>query len=656
MKNTKEQGSILLFITAVMAIAILMAAGMYVLSTTSLLGQPSSFLGEKAGYLAESGYRFLASEFLNATTLEEKLNRLENLNETSFYLKKDGSFTLYIYPYFYRIQRIQGRRLFLTVPGTLPQNLNLPSRGTIKIKNSFYTYRNPRKLNEHTIRIRTNRKVEENIGDIVCMVFYPSFPQTIRDGSTLTIAGDSRELSCFPDRNGLIEINGKNYFYHFKKQGSVLLTNIRREDKKPFIIHITPSTPIILKPTLKIESKGTIGFPLKISKKISYFIPITNLNLSEEGSTQTIPLSDEPGGQDTFQDLSNWNTIGSSQYVDVTTSVGTSHGKTNKAVSFVNTWPWSLIKTRYFIFLKPRSEIENYWKEHEKLLTYTAQVKIGWSENLDYSATGICFRWHKAAYDYEGYGVSFIIYNSRSNFSDGIPMGLKPPNQEKKLLIVLWKRENGNFQWIAYKNIHADVKMIGSSWVSSGILEDLSSLFVRVEEKRINGQKVNDIKIFYGDASLDPSEPHIGDKLYNNTNRLAYNPTFSKISKGKILWPLWDLSKWEQDKDFFTLVDNVPVSINPQPTPSQSYWVINPDSGASLLSDGITIRVSDFISPEGDSFYPQNELDRPEIALHCFGYLSRYWFREFVSFFDFAIALGEDSETNIQSIAFGTVY
>ncbi len=63
------------------------------------------------------------------------------------------------------------------------------------------------------------------------------------------------------------------------------------------------------------------------------------------------------------------------------------------------------------------NEIEKFWQEHSKLLTYTAQVKVGWGYQLQYGATGLNFRWHESdAYPglYEGYGVSFMVYKKKT--------------------------------------------------------------------------------------------------------------------------------------------------------------------------------------------------------------------------------------------------
>ena len=324
-------------------------------------------------------------------------------------------------------------------------------------------------------------------------------------------------------------------------------------------------------------------------------------------------------------------------------------------------------------------EIKEYWANHHKLLSYTAQVKVGWGYKLTnitngpkkYAATGLNFRWHESEQYpglYEGYGVSFMVYEKKQNCeNDYIPNGIKPEFGKQnelndRLLLVLWRQKvvNGAVkrEWIAYKDLDADEKLKGDSWDYSGRLEDLSTLVVRVEEKKINGKKINDVKIFYGDASTAHDEPHNPDSLYNNTNRQAYNPTYSDVSITEIKWPLWDLNNWNPDVDFFTLICNVPVSENPQPQEGVDYWILNPDvKEAKLLSDRATIRLTGFTSPDGDSFYLNNDNhSRPEVALHAYGDIKSLHSQTFVSFSEFALSLGSDLQGDDKKSAFGALY
>lgn len=1008
-----EQGSVLLFITIVLLIALLFAAGLYVLSSTSLFSQPLSTLGERTTYLAEAGYRYAASEFLNEEDIVSKFNRLEELDKSSFQFQDGSSFTLHIYPYFLRVSSDynEATTIILKAPGTLPTHLNFPAEGNLKINSETYSYTQGTKIDSSQVKVTLNQPITVSANAHAYFVFYPKYSQTLTTGSSLVLAGNDTLFSILPLRNGYIEINGENYFYHFKEEGSIVLTELRKEDGTNFNISIDEDTEVLLKTSAIIESEGIVGqSPLKVSRKVAYYIPITDELKIPGGGEEAVPLSNEPGGQDTFENLNNWDTGNNhaNQYVDTNSTIGTNHGyfknrmanfhdlplvldlnpvlmesgtqanlraiwgnsfdnvyvvgdggiilhydgsSWNKMTSPVEKnlrdiygfgskgeekiiavgdegtilkwegnnwekvlmkdgrtfsvsdlyavwgtswnhittygdygtspfkwyreagnwyrktwagWPWNswyyeriyfsngiqwrpyditswedrhfrksweiesngntsificgqttqgkafifrekpdqeaYFKTykkissfnsiwgsnlndiyvvgskgniyhnnkqgeenswnpqnsptsnnlngiwgqncgnlvysvgdkgtliykvedsswtsldlnnitkenlnevwsdekvgiyavgdkgtilflgyvenpyKYFILpLKKLQELSNFWQNNNKLLTYTAQVKIGWGYKLKYAATGINFRWaENLEYKdkYEGYGVSFMFYRPSSEecTNDYIPNSIKPfyktdKEVANKLLLVLWKQEVKQGQikrtWIAYKDLTEDVKILGDSWQYSGRLEDLTSLFLRIEEKKINGQKVNEVKIFYGDASTNPRESHIADNLYDNTNRKAYNPTYSKTtSPVPITWPLWDLSAWQESSDFFTLIRDVSVAANPQPATSAiHYWILNPEvSEATLLEDEATIRLTQFTSPEGDKFYNdtgQNAHSRPEIGLHAFGDIQSIDSNTFVSFSEFALSLGKSEAGIDQDAAFGTLY
>ncbi len=144
---------------------------------------------------------------------------------------------------------------------------------------------------------------------IVYFAFYPKYTQDVQDGGTLVLEGDPSQLTVFPERNGYIEIQGETYFYHFRKPGSIKLTELQKEHSPSFTIHVTSSTPVLLKTSAYIESVGRVGTSsfLSSSRKISYYVPITDEYHSAGGGTQVLALSNEPGGQDIFQNLQNWD-------------------------------------------------------------------------------------------------------------------------------------------------------------------------------------------------------------------------------------------------------------------------------------------------------------------------------------------------------------
>ncbi|MBU2629613.1 MAG: hypothetical protein KKE61_13430, partial [Proteobacteria bacterium] len=315
--------------------------------------------------------------------------------------------------------------------------------------------------------------------------------------------------------------------------------------------------------------------------------------------------------------------------------------------------------------LSKNTEIATKWGNTQKYLSYSIQVKTVWGDDLDYGTSGICFRWHQPeAGKYAGYGISFMRYDSSLNsYNDMIPDDIKPAfkatvEKNDRLLIVLWEQyvQGGaeHRRWIAYKDITDDTK---ANKALNGTPRDLSSLFVRVHEKSVEGQKVNDINIYYGNASAASQS---SDDVYNNTTRNRYNPTFVTGSN-TIKWPVFDLDQWTdcpnqgitcEEADAFTLVDNVSVAAVPLPANGTTkYWIVNPAADLAILKNNFTIRARRFTSPDGSVFGSQS--DRSEIGLHVFGDIGDAGSQSLVSFTEFAVQLGVDADAVDADSSFG---
>jgi len=320
--------------------------------------------------------------------------------------------------------------------------------------------------------------------------------------------------------------------------------------------------------------------------------------------------------------------------------------------------------------LDKNAELSKEWSTTSKYLSYSIQAKTVWGNDLDYGASGIVFRWHQPVKGkFAGYGVSFMRYDSSLNsFNDMIPDTIKPEYQgvsEKndKLLLVLWEQyvtgSSEQRKWLAYKDITLDSNVVKSS---NKTPRDLSTLFVRVDEKRIDGAKVNDISIYYGNASASNQSV---DKKYNNTIRNEYNPIFGPTGSNTIKWPVFDLDDWTKcpngpstiacdTADSFTLVDNVSVAANPVPGDSSTkYWVVNPMADMTISNNSFLIRASRFTSPDGSTFGTQS--DRSEIGLHVFGDIGDWGTQRLVSFADFAVQLGVKSAGINTGSSFGNL-
>ncbi len=319
--------------------------------------------------------------------------------------------------------------------------------------------------------------------------------------------------------------------------------------------------------------------------------------------------------------------------------------------------------------LSQNNAIKAKWAATNRYLSYSIQTKVVWGDTLNYAASGIQFRWHQVSTGkYAGYGVSFMRYDPSndasnldgSNYNDMIPNEIKPTfnwtgdaEKNNRLLIVLWEQyvQGGgeHRRWLAYKDISSDSKMVRAD----GSPIDHASIIVRVHEKLIEGVKVNDINIYYGNASTNNQGY---DQKYNNTIRNKYNATFGTDSD-IIKWPVFDLDDWTncpnfagsnticETADSFTLVDNVTVHDNPERAGTvtiPNLWIINPLSDLAILKNNFTIRTSRFTTPTGTAFGSQS--DRSEIGIHVYGDLGDSASNTRVNFTDFTVQLGVDAD------------
>lgn len=324
------------------------------------------------------------------------------------------------------------------------------------------------------------------------------------------------------------------------------------------------------------------------------------------------------------------------------------------------------------------------------LLEYDVQVKQKWGWAEVYGATGISFRWQPVTGGHEGYGVSFMRYRGTAyedlygNFGDFMPNSMKPHgaswaslsatwfnrgnpdrgtyvgvdinNVHKNLhtLVVLWEQyvEGGHERrrWLAYKDLGI-VALVGDDfekrrlewftrpgglnvgnhqydeyvlglqpdWEFDGVyLNDLNTLGVRVEEIAGSGGKENRVKVFYGDASTYYEE--------RNPNTIPYDIEDKReryLSSGVLLdengnhytgiWPVWppeNLGTWTEDDDIFTVIgraaDNQYLEWDDVNTTITGVSWETPD----------TLVLTRHTSPEGVNNWDEN---RSEVGLHVFG-------------------------------------
>jgi Tfp pilus assembly protein PilX len=314
----------------------------------------------------------------------------------------------------------------------------------------------------------------------------------------------------------------------------------------------------------------------------------------------------------------------------------------------------------------------NSWIQYHNL-SYDVQIKNGWDLNKDSGGSGIAVRWHESPLFegvtppgndpyryYQGYGITFMLYKDDNHGSvDMIPNTIKPPGASlnRKLLLILWEQKvdaSGvpKKDWLAYallgdpKNYwnpqtkgeridpDPDQKVTGYQAWPDGRVNDNATIVVRVEDKFVTTggvtTRVNDIKLFYGDAAeyTFVNDSRTKDSIAINKERARYYPKWLEAGHGGTLAPInpqWPsnnfglsgstITNWFNNLtsyDYFSLTNTTPLA----PFNSDGNGVVlikntSPRPGFSavnLLADKCTIRTTDFPL---DSF----KIGRKEIGL-----------------------------------------
>jgi len=236
--------------------------------------------------------------------------------------------------------------------------------------------------------------------------------------------------------------------------------------------------------------------------------------------------------------------------------------------------------------------------------------------------------------------------------TDYIPQAIKPRPSDFSparynigpLLLVLWERNSdGTFRWLAFKDISNDdyakglqdfVEPAGSCTGSScpgndgQIINDNASIYIRIQEKRVvlgtgAAVKLNDINVFYGDASsryTSPARPGNAIPYDIKELRRLY------IAGASPFAPVWVpeyISQWGQSVDFFSHIESgTPIgsqpqfqwdAVNPNVTGITVLKICNDGSAACTSAQDGTLRLTELVTPDSGTY------SQPEIGMLACG-------------------------------------
>jgi len=443
-----QEGAVLIGLIVTMVILAVLGVAMFSLTGTSTFSQVGANSSTRAYYLAESGYRYIESEFQNTGDTDndgeekdDKNHRLQAIHNTRVFSLRgnSGNFQLKVYPYYLvtSASHVKGStNLQTTFCGKQPADLTIPAAGRLKIgTDPPYRYTS---YDSGTGTFTLSSGLLSAVSDYmdIYLAANPTSSGTMTKDGNLRLAN----ASFFPDRNGNFKIDGKRNVYAYKTRNGNTLQNITDADDpgRDFSVSVSTNTDIVLEPFLKLHSTGTFGQgSAATSREIVYRVPIRHPSSDKfiERFETKYHWKEEAGGA---------SALGRHEITMVQGGKALKVAGTSKIPStqFEGTlieldWPTT------------GADLASAWAAAGKRLSYDVQVKIR-VDREPYYMPGISFRLDNNA---NCYGVSFL--NASPNNSDGIPDELVPPPPAKSPMVVLWQQTNGGTDrtWVAYKNL-----------------------------------------------------------------------------------------------------------------------------------------------------------------------------------------------------------
>jgi len=198
-------------LTVVVIIIIIGLAGVsiYSLTSTSTFTQLISQNTSKAYFLAESGFRVVASEYNNAS--DPKHDAIENLHGTTLTLPDNsGAFDIRLYPYWFYADSVYAANnasISVKMPGGIPlrnpenvssPRISIPGSGQLKLQGKT--------------RLATITASALGGGDIITFfLMNPGFPYTIQSDDEIFLAySDSNTVSQNITQGGDLDLPGSN--------------------------------------------------------------------------------------------------------------------------------------------------------------------------------------------------------------------------------------------------------------------------------------------------------------------------------------------------------------------------------------------------------------------------------------------------------------
>ena len=451
-KAGDERGAVLLAVIITMVIVALLGAAMMRFTTTSTFSEIGRNSSIRAYYLAEAGYRYASSIFVNAgADQHQKIATLETINGMNGASARklgaegaEGKFELSVAPHFLVLDgnHVAGvETLQVKYPGEVPtEGYSIPSSGTFDID----TDGNARTVNTYAYDGSFN--IVPPLGadmpgfSPLRFVAAPAGDVTVNLEENLPLV----DAGPFPLRNGTFMVRGSMYAYERKVGNTLVKVRGADDPAMGMPLTLTAGDNVVCNEFITLKSVGTVGGDggaLATSREVNYYLPIGFFNQVSSGAEGTQEHTDS------MQSLDGWFGDEALGPHGVTTVGGNSAmtASTVETERFPTGASWSFIAQKAVSFTLT-----------EDLLDYDVQTKV--ETSLDYYLMGLGFRSQSppgGGNDIYTYGLSY--FRSRGS-SDDVPNVLVPTDGDGSSLtyrpmVLLWQRTAGGYSWLAYKKL-----------------------------------------------------------------------------------------------------------------------------------------------------------------------------------------------------------
>lgn len=458
-----QRGNVLVGLVVTMLLFAALGAGMVTMTSTSSTNQVLGNTTVRAYYIAEAGFRYAASRYLNTAdtnsvcrSQDEKNQTLANLHDDLFTLgNDDGRFRLKVFPYYLTANgsiSAGSTGLPTKFSGGKPVDFTLPPIGInarLKIDDTVYFYD---AYNDSTGQLTLSQPLQEDVCDnaVITLIGIPAGSATLTKLGDLTLA----DAGFFPKTQGRFKIAGDAYGY-VARNGNTLQQIINvDEPEDPINMLINTTTEVVLEPFAQIRSIGMVDQgEFAATREVIYSVPLPE-------QTSTLLTTDEDS--DPFNDDSKWQSPTYGNFA-VQNYLGDSALAVTGTQSGFNSPKASLIA---FDWTNSKINFASAHRSTGRFLSYDAQTKIlfdllsqeNWTDGDQegsapdrlpkYFMAGIAFRLDE---NLNTYGLSLTRGSAFTPPTpDNIAQELIP--QDQTPMLALWQQtdDGASTDWLAY--------------------------------------------------------------------------------------------------------------------------------------------------------------------------------------------------------------